>query len=69
MHEYNWTDIIILLKGLRPDNKDIPEPPANEGRDRAVIKGKVRAEEILHSFWGRAWTGFNESVAASIEGF
>ncbi|CRG88054.1 Aldehyde reductase 2 [Talaromyces islandicus] len=69
VHEFNWTDVIFLLRGLRPDNKDIPEPPTNESRDRTVIKPKARAEQILHSFWGRSWVGFNDSVTAGIEGF
>jgi hypothetical protein len=69
VHEYNWTDIIALLKALRPDNKLIPDPPANEWRDRSLVKSKVRAEQILHFFSGRAWTGFNASVEAGIEGF
>ncbi|QKX61985.1 uncharacterized protein TRUGW13939_09141 [Talaromyces rugulosus] len=69
VHEFNWTDVITLLRALRPDNKLIPDPPTNERRDRSLVKSKVRAEQILHFFSGRAWTGFNASVEAGIAGF
>ncbi|KAL1985643.1 hypothetical protein VTN96DRAFT_7510 [Rasamsonia emersonii] len=69
-HEFNWTDIIQLFRKLRPHNTRIPEPPANEGRDRSVVKPRKRAEQILRSFFGQeAWTGLEESFEAGIEGW
>ncbi|KAL1966625.1 hypothetical protein VTN77DRAFT_4036 [Rasamsonia byssochlamydoides] len=68
-HEFNWTDIIQLFRKLRPNNTRIPDPPANEGRDLSDIRPRKRAEEILRSFFGKSWTGLEESFAAGIEGW
>jgi hypothetical protein len=68
VHEFNWTDAIALFRRLRPDNKKIPDAPANEWRDESDVKPRHRAAEILRSFWGKEWTGFEESFAAGIEG-
>lgn len=70
MHDFNWTDVIRLFRRLRPDNTLIPDPPANEGRDRSVVKPRARAERILREFFGQeAWIGLEESFAAGIEGW
>ncbi|KAJ5519845.1 aldehyde reductase [Penicillium fimorum] len=66
---FNWTDIINILKKLRPNNKLIPEPPANEGRDLSDIVLSRRAEELLREFFGQpGWIDLERSIAEGIEG-
>jgi hypothetical protein len=67
-YEFNWTDLIAILKKLRPDNKNIPNPPENEGRDLSDVKNQ-RAKEIMMKFFGvQGWTGLEDSVKAGIVG-
>lgn len=66
---FNWTDIINILKKLRPNNHLIPEPPANEGRDLSDIVLSRRAEDLLREFFGQpGWIGLERSIAEGIEG-
>jgi hypothetical protein len=65
----NWTDVIGILRKLRPDNKLIPDPPKDEGRDLTEVIPSRRAEELLRSFFGKeGWTSLEDSIAAGIEG-
>ncbi|KAF7550529.1 hypothetical protein G7046_g7982 [Stylonectria norvegica] len=67
-HAFNVTDIINVLRKHRPDNKLIPDPPKDDGRDLTEVKGRPRAEELLKSFFGQAgWTGFEESIVAGLD--
>lgn len=62
--------MIILLRKLRPDNKNIPEPPPNEGRDTMEVKHREEAEDLIKSFFGvPCYAGLEESVAAGLAGF
>ncbi|KAK2732346.1 hypothetical protein FQN55_004250 [Onygenales sp. PD_40] len=64
----NWTDLIAILRKLRPENKNIPDPPVDEGRDYSEIKPLKRAEGLLCEFFGvEGWIGYEESLAAGIE--
>ncbi|KAH0843828.1 Aldehyde reductase 2 [Fonsecaea pedrosoi] len=64
---FNWTDIIGLLRRLRPENDRIPPPPPNEGRDTMEIKLRGKAEELIQSFFGvDGYVGLEESVAAGL---
>jgi hypothetical protein len=66
--EYNWTDILGILRKLRPNNTNIPPPPENEGRDLTEIIPQKRAEQLLLAFSGQSgWTGLEESIAAGIK--
>jgi hypothetical protein len=66
--EFNWTDIINILKQLRPDNKNIPAPPENEGRDLSDVKNQ-RAKEIMEKFFGvKGWVSLEESIKNGIAG-
>ncbi|EAS28164.2 uncharacterized protein CIMG_09368 [Coccidioides immitis RS] len=65
---FNWTDVIGILQKLRPNNKKIPDPPENEPRDLTNMAPAKRAEELLQSFFGKGWTGIEESLAAGIAG-
>ena len=65
---FNWTDIIDILRKLRPENKQIPDPPDNEGRDLSEIVPRKRAEQLLQTNFGRpGWTSLQESIATGIE--
>lgn len=66
---FNWTEIIGVLRKLRPGNKLIPDPPANEGRDLSDIVLARRAEQLLRDFFGQpGWVGMEESIAGGIKG-
>lgn len=69
VHEFNWTDIVALLRKLRPNNKSIPDPPSDAWRDKTLIKPKERAEEILRSFWNLSWTKLETSLEDAIVGW
>lgn len=63
----NWTDIIGILRKLRPQ-KHLPDPPENEGRDLSDIRPSKRAEQLLHEFFGQpGWTSLEESLAIGIK--
>ncbi|KAH8693804.1 hypothetical protein BGW36DRAFT_383771 [Talaromyces proteolyticus] len=67
--KFNWNDIVRILKELRPDNRSIPDPPGNEGRDLSEIVLAPKAEKMIQTFFGRrGWVGLKESLAAGIEG-
>lgn len=66
---FNWNDIIGILRKLRPGNKLIPNPPANDGRDLSDIVLAPRAEQLLRDLFGQnSWIGLEESIADGIEG-
>lgn len=63
----NWTDVISILRKLRP-YRQFPNPPENEGRDLTDIKPSKRAEQLIRDFFGRpGWTSLEESLAKGIE--
>ncbi|KAL3470491.1 NAD(P)-binding protein [Aspergillus californicus] len=66
---FNWTDIISIMRKLRPDNRVIPNPPENEGRDQNVIVCASRAEGLLREFFDQpGWITLEQSIADGIEG-
>lgn len=67
--KFNWTDITGILRELRPENKMIPNPPENEGRDLSDVVPSSKARAMLQNFFGRCdWVGLKESLATGIEG-
>ncbi|CAM1507574.1 Fc.00g072150.m01.CDS01 [Cosmosporella sp. VM-42] len=64
--EFNWTDVVGILRKLRPENKSIPSAPENEGRDLSDVKLIPHAEELLKSFYGHGWTSLEESLKEGI---
>ena len=65
--EYNWTDVLTILRKLRPD-QEFPDNPENEGRDYTEVVRGDRAEKVLQDFFGQAsWTSLEDSLAAGIE--
>ncbi|KAL7928116.1 NAD(P)-binding protein [Trichoderma chlorosporum] len=64
---YNWTDVLTILRKLRPD-QEYPSNPENEGRDYTEVIPMARAQKLLQSFFGqKSWTSLEESLAAGIE--
>jgi hypothetical protein len=64
---YNWTDVVSVLRKLRPGITKIPNPPADEKRDLTDVRPRKRAEELLKSFFGRpGWTSLEESIATAM---
>lgn len=67
--KFNWTEVIQIFRKLRPDNKLLPSPPVNEGRDLSDVVLAPRAEQLLKNFFGRpGWIGLEQSLADGIEG-
>lgn len=64
---FNWTDMIGILRKLRPGNEKIPNPPPNEGRDTVEIKPRKKAEDLMISFFGvPGYVGLEESIATGL---
>ncbi|KXG52016.1 NAD-dependent epimerase/dehydratase [Penicillium griseofulvum] len=63
------TDIIAVIRKLRPDNTLIPAAPLDEGRDLSEIIPAKEAEQLLRDFFGQeGWTSLEDSIAQGIEG-
>lgn len=63
----NWTDAVTILRDIRPNNKKIPDPPENEGKDLSEIVPRGKAEDLLKSFYGiSGWTNLRESISAGV---
>ncbi|KAL2815047.1 NAD(P)-binding protein [Aspergillus cavernicola] len=64
---FNWNDIIPILRKLRPENRLIPNPPENEGRDLSEIVHSKRAEGLLRDFFGQpSWICLEQSIAEGL---
>ncbi|KAJ5555814.1 NAD-dependent epimerase/dehydratase [Penicillium sp. DV-2018c] len=65
----NVTDIISVVRKLRPESTLIPDPPVDDGRDLSVVLPAKEAERLLREFCGRdGWTSLEESIAQGLEG-
>ncbi|PKK41299.1 hypothetical protein CI102_14144 [Trichoderma harzianum] len=65
--EYNWTDVLTILRKLRPE-QEFPDDPENEGRDYTEVVPIARAQRLLQDFFGQTgWTSLEDSLAAGIE--
>ncbi|KAJ5521038.1 hypothetical protein N7463_001491 [Penicillium fimorum] len=65
----NLTDMITVIRKLRPNNTLIPDTPVNEGHDLSEVIPATEAEKLLREFCGReGWTSLEESIAQGIEG-
>ncbi|KAJ5531745.1 hypothetical protein N7527_005138 [Penicillium freii] len=64
----NLTDLISVVRKLRPNNTLIPEPPVDDGRDLSEVIPAKEAERLLWEFCGReGWTSLEESIAQGLE--
>ncbi|KAK4069893.1 uncharacterized protein Triagg1_6688 [Trichoderma aggressivum f. europaeum] len=65
--EYNWTDVLHILRKLRP-NQEFPDDPENEGRDYSKVVPIARAQKLLKDFFGQeSWISIEDSLADGIE--
>jgi hypothetical protein len=65
---FNWTEILDILRKLRPDNKEIPASPLHEGHDLSEVSGSKRSEDLIKSFFGVVgWTSLEQSLEAGIK--
>lgn len=55
------TNTIQYLRELYPE-KQFPDPPENEGENKANILARPRAEELLKWVKGSGWTDYKESL-------
>lgn len=69
--EFNWNDVIGILKKLRPHNRLIRDGADNEPRDLTNVDVvRSRAERLLKSTFNvTGWTTLEQSLAGGIEGF
>ncbi|KAL4908693.1 hypothetical protein BDW74DRAFT_166283 [Aspergillus multicolor] len=66
---FNWTDVLTILRELRPENTLLPPCPEKEGRDLSEIVDSPEAEAMMNEFFGtKGWVGLKESIAAGLEG-
>ncbi|KAJ5580526.1 hypothetical protein VI817_009794 [Penicillium citrinum] len=64
----HWQDVVSILRKLRPDNKDIPDVPADIPRDRTTVVPRERAVSLLKGFYDQAgFTPIKKSLAEGIE--
>lgn len=64
----HWQDVVSILRKLRPDNKDIPDVPADIPRDRTTVVPRERAVNLLKGFYDQAgFTPIKKSLAEGIE--
>jgi hypothetical protein len=64
--QFNWTDVIGIFHKLRP-NRQLPDPPKDEGRDLSDVKPSKRAEDLIKEFFGRpGWVSLEDSLAQGI---
>lgn len=66
--QLNWTDVVNIFRKLRPDNKQIPSPPANEVRDRTEVPPRKRADDLLRAYGQDGFTSIKTSLERGIEG-
>lgn len=65
--DFNWTDVVGILRKLRP-NQTFSDPPVDEGRDYTVVAGQQRAEALLKTVFGQdRWIGLEQCLADGIE--
>ena len=66
---YNWTEVVGILRELRPENEHIPDAPEDEGRDLSDIRPCRRAEQLIKEFFGvSGWVSLRDSLEAGIVG-
>ncbi|KAF2209523.1 hypothetical protein CERZMDRAFT_70011 [Cercospora zeae-maydis SCOH1-5] len=65
---FNYTDIINVIKKNYPDAKDVAEAPENEGRDLSKVPNELGAE-LLKKWYGQdGYKPFEQSVLENLKG-
>ncbi|KAK3717196.1 hypothetical protein LTR37_005905 [Vermiconidia calcicola] len=66
---FTWTDVIEILRELRPDAKTIASPPENDERDLSKVPNELGAELLKKWYHQKGgYTSLRESIEASIKG-
>ncbi|KAH8811040.1 hypothetical protein F5884DRAFT_830951 [Xylogone sp. PMI_703] len=66
---FTWTEVLQVLRSLRPKNDTLPSPPEGEGKVLIKVLPSQRAEQLLQKFYGRkGWTSLEDTLAAGISG-
>ncbi|KAF2167809.1 hypothetical protein M409DRAFT_53773 [Zasmidium cellare ATCC 36951] len=65
---FNWTDIINIVKELRPNAKSIPKAPEGEQRDLSKVPNEVGAELLKKWYGQNGYKSLKESVKENLEG-
>lgn len=65
---FNWTQIIEIIKKLRPDATSVAKPPQDEGRDLSKVPNELGAQ-LLEKWYGQeGYKSIEQSVAENLEG-
>lgn len=66
---FNWTDVINIIKELRPDAKDVAEAPKDEVRDLSKVPNELGAE-LLRKWYGQenGYKPLKQSIEENLEG-
>ncbi|KAJ5766059.1 uncharacterized protein N7511_003675 [Penicillium nucicola] len=65
----NLNEMVNIVKKLRPDNTQIPDPPT-DGHDLTNVIPARKAEKLLQDFYGQpGWTTVETSIAVGLEGY
>jgi hypothetical protein len=69
-NRFNLTEIIWIIRKLRPDNTFIPDPPVDDGSDLSEVIPAKDAEKLLQDFFGQeGWKSIEESISDGLEGW
>ncbi|CAG7950645.1 unnamed protein product [Penicillium salamii] len=63
--KFRWTDVIAIMRRLRPNNPNIPDAP-NDIQCPFDYALAPRAEQILLGFSGSSWVSLEDSLEQSI---
>ncbi|CAG8019977.1 unnamed protein product [Penicillium olsonii] len=63
--KFRWTDVIAIMRRLRPNNADIPDAP-NDYQCPFDYVGAQRAQQILLDFYGSGWVTLEDSLERAI---
>lgn len=65
---FNWTQIIGIVKEIRPDLTTVATPPENEGEDLSKVPNELGAK-LLKKWYGQdGYKPLKQSVAENLEG-
>ncbi|GKZ26816.1 hypothetical protein AbraCBS73388_003203 [Aspergillus brasiliensis] len=65
----NLTQMVTILRKLRPDNDQIPDAPEIDWHDESIYVPAKHAENLLRDFSGEGWTSAEDSIAEGIRGY
>ncbi|KAM3421239.1 hypothetical protein BST61_g1645 [Cercospora zeina] len=65
---FNYTDIINVIKKHYPDAKDVAKAPENEGRDLSKVPNELGAELLTKWYGQDGYKPFEQSVLENLKG-